>query len=231
MLLVLLAGAPSVAGSPTSAAASAADDGGELVARSGPASGPAANLRGVAQSNENERKDQQDRRGRNQNDSDDHDDGEDRNPPPAPQIYVEASPPRASATEARRCLNAGESVTLDGPNGTVAVGVFQDGVKVEVVRVDPASVPPPAGGLLGDLVFRIAAGPCNDDWWTAFPNEINIGVRYGDGLAAGRDEGAFTLAYYDGNSWAPVAKGAADPPNNYVSASVGMAGTYALVQR
>lgn len=228
-VLVLLTAAPIVVGPAATASADAIQAATERQARRWTPGRGDADARGVAQSNENERRDREERRGRNQNDSDDNDDGEDWEPPARPPRPVAAPAPPPDRVGA--CLSAGNAVALDGPDGTVAVTVFQGGVQAEVAWVDPSSVVAPPGGVLGRLAFRLAAGPCGGDRWSVFPNEVNVGVRYGDRLAAGRDEAAFALARLDGQAWVPVEKGAADPPNNYVSASVGVGGVYALVQR
>jgi len=218
VLLGLFSLAPLASGSAATVAAYAAPS--QMTVHDG--------VHGVAQSNENERQDREDRRGRNQNDSDDNDDGEDWESPAPPPPQVQASP---LVNVREQCLNAGQSVTLDGPDGSVAVVVYQNDVRVELAWVDPATTQQPPNGRVGNLVFGVMVGPCNGDWWSALPNEVNVGVRYADALAAGRDEGAFAVARYEGLAWTPADKGAADPPNNYTSASVAMSGTYGLIQK
>ena len=182
----------------------------------------------VALSNENERQDQEDRRGRNQNDQDDNDDGEDWTPPPPPRgpSYNPPPPPDQGAS----CLGSGGTVTITLPGGGATVKVFQDNVYAELARVDPSSVPSP-GNLVGQLVFRLTASPCGGQAFSTLPGEANLGVRYSDDAAAGRDESKLTLLFYDGQRWTSAPKQATDPPNNYVSATVSTPGVYALVQQ
>lgn len=189
-------------------------------------SGNAVDLLTAALSNENERQDREDRRDRNQNDqSDNDDDWQAPLLPPEPPTQS-APPPDQSAT----CLGSGGTVTVTLPGGGATVKVFQDNLFVELARVDPGSVPSP-GNLVGQLIFRVSAAPCGGQALNALPSEANLGVTYTGDAASDRDESKFALMRYDGQRWAPAPKQANDPPNRYVSATIGAPGVYALVQQ
>ena len=189
-------------------------------------SGDVVDLLTAALSNENEREDREERRERNQgNPNDNDDDWQAPLLPPEPPTQS-APPPDQSAT----CLGNGGTVTIPLPGGGATVKVFQDNLFVELARVDPGSVPSP-GNLVGQLVFRVTAAPCGGQPLGALTNEANLGVTYTSDAASGRDESKFALMVYDGQRWAPAPKQANDPPNRYVSATIGAPGIYALVQQ
>lgn len=193
--------------------------------------------RTVSASNENERKDREERRDRGNNDNhggdnnnnSDDDDNEDWTPPPPPR--QQAAPPPPPPDQVGNCLSAGGSVTLDLSEGGVTAKVFQGGLYVQLNRVDPGSLPPPPGGLISPFIFRLSAAPCGGSELGALPGEGNLGVSYRNRVADGRDEGRFTLVFWDGSQWSPATKVATDPGNNFVSATVTQLGVYALVQR
>lgn len=183
----------------------------------------------VASSNENERQDREERRGRNQNDQDDNDDGEDWTPPPPPRAPA-YQPPPPPPDQTAGCLGNGGSLTIALPGGGATVKAFHDNLYAELSRVEPSSVPSP-GNLVGQLIFRLTASPCGGQAFGTLPSEANLGVGYTNDAASGRDEGKFTLMYFDGQRWAPAPKQANDPPQNYVSATITAPGIYALVQQ
>lgn len=179
-----------------------------------------------ALSNENERQDREERRGREDNQSDDNEDDDWRPPPPPRQ-----PPPPPPPTQVQACLSGGESLTLRLDDGGVAVRVFQSGLSVELARVDAGSVPAPPGGVVGDLVFRLAAAPCGGAALTELPHAVNLGVAYRNRIGERVDESRLTLLFYDGQSWTAAPGAQPDPPNNYVSASVTALGVYAVTAR
>jgi hypothetical protein len=182
---------------------------------------------GVASSNENERKDREDRRERNKEDQDDNEGNENwSGPPPRANLYQPPPPPDQGA----RCLGAGGSLSIDLPGGGATVKIFQDNLYAELARVDPSSVPSP-GNLVGQLIVRVTISPCGGQAFSTLPNEANLGVSYRNREGVNRDESAFVLVYFDGQTWSPTQKQANDPPNRYVSATIGATGIYALVQR
>ena len=89
----------------------------------------------------------------------------------------------------------------------------------------------PSGGIVGDLVFRVAAAPCGGSQLDTLPAAINLGVGYRNRVGERVDESTLTLMFYDGREWTPAPGAQPDPQNNYVSASVTELGVYAVVQR
>jgi hypothetical protein len=120
------------------------------------------------------------------------------------------------------------TLTLDG--GSATVKVFQDNLNVELSKVDPGSAPAPPGALIGDLIFRVSAGPCGGGSVGTLPSEANLGVSYRERVESGRDETKFSLQYWDGQKWSAAPKQATDPGHNYVSATISATGIYALAQ-
>ena len=197
---------------------SLATDAGQLVTIDGYA---------VATSNENERRDQENRRGREDNQHSDNED-DDWTPPP-PRVQQPAPPPPPSQVQA--CLQNGQSVTLTLSDGSATVRAFQNGVSFELTKVDAGSVPPPPGGIVGDLVFRLAAAPCGGSGLTELSSAVNLGVGYQDRVGESVDRSKLTLMLYNGGAWTAAPGSVPDPQNNYVSASVTGLGVYAVVQR
>jgi len=99
--------------------------------------------------------------------------------------------------------------------------------------IDPASVPSAPGPVVGGLLFQLIAENCGGGPVAVLPAEVNLGVRYTDAEAGGMNEGNFTLARLDttANQWRTVEKQAADPPNNFASATITEMGFYVLYQR
>jgi len=181
----------------------------------------------VVSSNENERKDRDDRWERNKEDQDDNEGNENwSGPPPRANLYQPPPPPDQGA----RCLGTGGSLTIDLPGGGASVKVFQDNLYAELARVDPSNVPSP-GNLVGQLIVRLTVSPCGGQAYGTLLNEANLGVSYRNREGVNRDEAAFTLMYFDGQTWSAAPKQANDPSNRYVSATIGASGVYALVQR
>jgi len=120
-------------------------------------------------------------------------------------------------------------VSLTLPDGTVTMKVFQDNLNVDLSRVDPGSVPPPPGGIVASLVFRLGASPCGGSGLAALPGEGNLGVAYRNRAGESGDKSKFTLMFWDGQSWVAAPKQARDPGSNYVSATITALGIYAVV--
>lgn len=171
----------------------------------------------------------------NGGDDDDDDNGNDNQavtsaPPPAPA--APAAPP------APTCSTPGQETAFQSDDGRVTVRVF--GTLPQSVRVsfrlpvDPATVPPAPGPVVGGLMFQVVAEPCDGGPPLAtLPAEVNLGVRYADADVAGLNEATFALARLDttANRWLPAAKQATDPPANFTSASISELGYYVLYQR
>jgi len=194
--------------------------------------------RAVASSNENEQKDREDRRDHgnnandnngNGNDSDDNEDNGGGSPPPPPPASRPA--PQTASNQASGCLQSGGSVSLTLSDGTVTAKVFQDNLNVVLDRVDAGSVPGPAGGIIGDLIFRVSASPCGGAGLASLPGEGNLGVGYRNRVADAGNESKFTLMFWDGQKWSTAPKQTTDTGANYVSATITALGVYAVVQQ
>ncbi|MFN8634234.1 MAG: hypothetical protein U0893_10290 [Chloroflexota bacterium] len=185
---------------------------------------------GVAMSNQNERDDRDKRKGREENDN--KDDNDDDNPPPAPPPPPrQAPPPPAPVDNAGACLSSGGSVSLTLGGVGITAKAFQDGLALQLERVDGSGVPGPPGSVVGETVFRLSGSPCGGGAYGSLPNEVNLGVSYRNRVGESVDRGKLSLVYFDGQRWSPATKQANDPGANYISASVTAVGVYALVQQ
>jgi hypothetical protein len=111
------------------------------------------------------------------------------------------------------------------------VRAFQSGVSFELTKIDAGSVRSPPGGIVGDLVFRVAAAPCGGSGLDTLASTVNLGVGYRNRVGESVDESKLTLMHYNGSAWTPAPGSVPDPSNNHVSASVTGLGVYAVVQR
>ena len=122
-------------------------------------------------------------------------------------------------------------------DGRVTVRVFgsmTQSVKFSIRQpIDPASVPPAPGPVVGGLLFQLIAETCDGSPIAVLPAEVNLGVTYSDADASGLNETNFTFSRLDtnANQWRAVVKQAVDPPANFASATVTEMGFYVLNQR
>ena len=183
----------------------------------------------VATSNENERRNREEQRGREDNQHEDNENDDWTPPPPPPR--QPRSAPSEPPSQMQACLQNGQTVTLTLSDGSATVRAFQGGVSFELSKVDAGSVPPPPGSIVGDLVFRVAAGQCGGAGLSELPSAVNLGVGYRNRVGESVDESKLTLMLYNGSGWTVAPGSVPDPQNNYVSASVTGLGVYAVVQR
>ncbi len=156
---------------------------------------------------------------------------------PAP--VAPAAPAVPVAPSAPACSTPGQEMTFASGDGRVTVRVFgttTESLKLSIrIPVDPASLPVAPGPIAGGIVFQIVAEKCDTALTgvPVLPAEVNLGVHYSDGDAAGLNEATFALARLDtgANRWGPSMKQANDPPANYVSATITEMGYYVLYQR
>lgn len=147
---------------------------------------------------------------------------------------VPAASQRAVAPSAPACSTPGQQSSFASGDGRVTVTVYANmpqSLKFSIRHpVDPASVPPPPGTVVGGHLFQLIAEDCDGSPVAVLPQEINLGVRYSDGDASGLNEASFTLSRLDtsANSWRAVEKQAADPSSNFTSATVTEMGYYVL---
>jgi len=200
----------------------------------------------VSASNENEQKDRENRQKEGNNDnggggndnsdsnSNSNSNGNNNNnnddggppPPPPPSNRSQSAP----SGQASGCLQNGGTVSLTLPGGLATFKAYQDNLAVDLTQVDPSSVPPPPGSLIGQLVFRLGASQCGGSGMASLPGEDNLGVGYSEDAAAGHDKSKLSLMFWDGSKWSPAPKQANDQGAKYVSATISALGTYALVQ-
>lgn len=127
--------------------------------------------------------------------------------------------------EASASVATGGQLNMALEGATVAVrNPLPGAVQINLKRVDPGSVPAPPGGRVGSVVFDVSAGG------GAFPHAVNLGVSYSDAAAAGLNEAGLVLARLEGGQWMKVPSSVADPPSNFVSATIDQGGTYAVFQ-
>lgn len=169
------------------------------------------------------------------NDNSDDDDGGDGND--NDEVYVAPAPSAPAAPPAPVCSTPGQEMSFVSGDGRVNVRVFgnmNQSVKFSIRHpIDPASVPPAPGAVVGGLLFQLIAESCDGAPLAALPAEVNLGVSYSDADAAGLNESNFTLSRLDtsANQWRATAKQATDPPANYTSATIMEMGFYVLHQR
>jgi hypothetical protein len=242
VIIVLLAGSPALLrGSPFAASPGPTAHAAALVA--GPLNGrsvAASNQNEANQKNANNNNNSNDNRDNNGNDNggnsnsnhNGNDNGTSNTSPPPPPAPREAAPPPPPT-----CSIAGQDSTFTSPDGRVSVHVFPSmgqSIKITVLSpVDPAAVPPPPGQKVDALLFQVIAESCNGGAIPTLGSEVNLGVHYTDGDAAGLNETNFTLARLDtsANQWRPAQKQANDPANNFASATITDMGYYVLYQR
>lgn len=148
---------------------------------------------------------------------------------------VSAPIPGPSATEARRRARAGRETTIFLLNDRVVVRVpasIPDDyeIGIQVIPTPPNAAPP--GPVIGGLVFRVTADEFAATPPDRLPIEVNLSARYTDAELGARDESRLVLAWLDpaDNTWKPAPKSAADPQNNYLSATIQQLGVYAVYQ-
>ena len=152
-------------------------------------------------------------------------------------VFV-APPSRAPApAPVAACSTPGQEMTFQSGDGRVTVKVFPSltqSVKFSIrLPIDPASVPPAPGPVVGGLLLQLLAESCDGTPIATLPAEVNLGVHYTDADAAGLNEANFTLSRLDtsANQWRQVTKQATDPTSNFTSATIVDLGYYVLHQR
>jgi hypothetical protein len=182
---------------------------------------------------DNDNRDNNNNNNSDENDNGDDDDGGSVVPASAPPVRQGFPDQRPTAA----CSTPGQEMTFQSGDGRILVHVFgtmSQSVKFSIRHpIDPASVPPAPGQVVGGLLFQLIAEACDGTPIATLPAEVNLGIRYTDAEAAGLNEANFTVARLDttANQWRTAEKQAADPPNNLTSATVSEMGYYVLYQR
>jgi len=121
--------------------------------------------------------------------------------PPPSQPAAPAAPPAAA------CSTPGQEMSFQSGDGRVVVRVFgsmSQSVKFSIrLPIDPASVPPAPGPVVGGLLFQLIAETCDGSPLAVLPAEVNLGIHYGDADIAGLNEANFTIGRLDttANQW------------------------------
>jgi hypothetical protein len=169
----------------------------------------------------------------NDNDDEGDDEGDDERPAPSAPV---SAPARSGPAQAA-CSTPGQETSFTSQDGRVTVRVFANAPRAlrltVVMPLDAGVTPAPPGPVVGGLLFQVIAEECGGGPIPVLPTEANLGARYSDADAAGLNEQAFTIARLDTNTnqWRPVEKQAADPANNFASATIADLGYYVVYQR
>ncbi len=216
----------------------ALESGSGLAAYAAPTEGPSLQNRN---NNGNNNKNGNNNRNNNDNgdDGDDNDNGNevddgDNERPRSPALDAPAPVSRPAAAA---CSVPGQESTVTSADGRVTLRVFATmprPVRLTVrLPLEPGVTPAPPGPIVGGLLFQLIAEECGGGPIPVLPAEANLGARYSDADAAGLNEQNFTIARLDTNTnqWRPVEKQAADPANNFDSATITEMGYYVVYQR
>ena len=171
----------------------------------------------------------------NDNGGDNNDDGDDNDNHSDGGMV--SPPPASAAPAAPACSTPGQEMAFVSGDGRVTVRVY--GTMSQSVRfsirqpIDPASVPPAPGPVVGGLLFQLIAESCGGSPIAVLPAEVNLGVSYTDADATGLNEANFMFSRLDTNAnrWQAVTKQATDAPANFSSATIMDMGYYVLHQR
>ena len=109
---------------------------------------------------------------------------------------------------------------------------FGQTTRLTLRRLDPSSVTAVSGGTLVDsVVFQLdAQSSCDGAAIGTLPNLVNMGIIYN--VTGSVDKSKLQIVRLQGGSWVNVDTVPDPVPGNpYVSATINMAGTYALIQK
>jgi hypothetical protein len=177
------------------------------------------------------------------NDNDDGDDDDNDNV----RVVVERS--NESVNRPTKCFDAREVGVVQLGTGSYDVTVtvmphssLNQTTRLTLHSVDPSTGQPPhsvlpgtvpalPGSLVDSVMFDLdAQSSCDGEDINPLPNLVNLGIVYNVPVAV--DKSKLQIVRLEGGSWTNVDT-VPDPVagNPYVSATVNMAGTYALIQR
>jgi hypothetical protein len=168
----------------------------------------------------------------NENDDGGHRKRETIGPLPAP-VSAPAAGPSATDTQVRARAGRETAVFLTNDHVVVRVpAALPADLEVGIRIVTASDGAPPPGPVIGDLLFRISASEPGGGPLARLPIEANLSARYTDEQLGSRDEGRLALSWLDPGTgrWQPAPKPAADPRNNYISATIQELGLYAVHQ-
>ena len=161
--------------------------------------------------------------------------------PPVTQADVDAKRAQIrslvrGAIEARLLARAGQETTIALADSRIALKLFPNmprDLTITVRYVDARELPPTPGPRLGPLAFEIRAQLPDGAELPTLPAEAHLSSRYPQEEAASLDKSRLVLARLNTatGQWEPAPKAAADPANNYVSATIIDLGTFVIYQR
>jgi hypothetical protein len=168
------------------------------------------------------------------NDNNDGDDGDDND-----NVRVIVRHPNESVNRPTKCFDTREVGVVQLGTGSYDVTVtvmphssFNQTTRLTLKSIDPASAPAVSGGTLVDsVVFELKAqSSCDGADINPLPNLVNLGIVYNVPVAV--DKAKLQIVRWTGSAWTNVDT-VPDPVagNPYVSATINMAGTYALIQK
>jgi hypothetical protein len=180
-------------------------------------------------------------------DDNDNDDGDDDDDNDNVRVVVERS--NESVNRPTKCFDAREVGVVQLGTGSYDVTVtvmphssLNQTTRLTLHSVDPSTGQPPhsvlpgtvpalPGSLVDSVMFDLdAQSSCDGEDINPLPNLVNLGIVYNVPVAV--DKSKLQIVRLEGGSWTNVDT-VPDPVagNPYVSATVNMAGTYALIQR
>jgi hypothetical protein len=172
----------------------------------------------------------------NDNNNDDNDNGGDGNDNTRVR-HVVVRQPNESVNRPTKCFDAREVGVVQLGTGSYDVTVqvmphssFGQTTRLTLRRLDPGSVAAVSGGTLVDsVVFQLdAQSSCDGAAIGTLPNNVNMGITYN--VTNPVDKAKLQIVHLEGGAWVNVPT-VPDPVagNPYVSATINMAGTYALI--
>jgi hypothetical protein len=167
----------------------------------------------------------------NDNGGDDNGNGND-------NVVVVVRQPRDSVARPTKCFDTREVGVVQLGTGSFDVTVtimphssFNQTTRLTLRALNPSSVPPLPGGLVDSVVFQLdAQAGCDGVSIGTLPNLVNMGIVYNVPNVV--DKSRLQIVRLEGGSWVNVDTVPDPVPGNpYVSTTIGVAGTYALIQR
>jgi len=144
-----------------------------------------------------------------------------------------------SVNRPTKCFDAREVGVVQLGTGSYDVTVqvmphssFNQTTRLTLRRLDPSSVAAVSGGTLVDsVVYQLdAQSSCDGAAIGMLPNNVNMGIVYN--VTGSVDKSKLQIVRLEGGSWVNVDTVPDPVPGNpYVSTTINMAGTYALIQK
>lgn len=176
----------------------------------------------------------------NDNDDDDDDNGNGNgNGNGNDNVRIIVRRPNESVNRPTKCFDTREVGVVQLGTGSYDVTVtvmphssFNQTTRLTLSKIDPATGPAVSGGTLVDSVmYQLRAqSSCDGADINPLPNLVNMGIVYNVPNAV--DKSKLQIVMWNGSSWTNIDTVPDPVPGNpYVSATINMAGTYALIQR